>query len=209
MVKKIIVIDSTWDMKSATLQYALKASKGTDTDIAGIFLTADGAQETIDKAGTVLDSVKQEFSSEGVGFSSHVAVPEAGAFMKIIDSLTPASLVLIGEANFTAEMKKGGAGIEALKEKLTCPVTTAEDLVSAQAENKPAKGTNWGMWILYAIGSVLLYGVFFPRIESLNEKLFMSGTVLGGIAIMIAVVIHAWIWGNTTHILPKLFKLEK
>jgi hypothetical protein len=65
------------------------------------------------------------------------------------------------------------------------------------------------MWILYAIGSVLLYGVFFPRIESLNEKLFMSGTVLGGIAIMIAVVIHAWIWGNTTHILPKLFKLEK
>lgn len=208
-MKRIIVIDSKWDMNSTTLQYALKASKGTDTDIAGIFLTTDSSQETVDSAGAALDSVKRKFSSEGVGFSSHVAVPEPDAFMKIMNSLTPASLVLIGEANFTAEMKKGGASIEALKEKLTCPVTTAEDLASAQAEKKPSKGTNWGIWILYAIGSVLLYGVFFPKIPALNEKIFMTGTVLGGIAIMVAVVIHAWIWGNTTHILPKLFKLEK
>jgi hypothetical protein len=196
-------------MNSQAIQYALKVSKGSDTEIAGIFLSADSTKETIDKAGTALDSVKQKFSSEGIGFSSHVVAPEPDVFMKKINSLMPASLVLIGEANFTGEMKKGGASVEALKEKLTCPVTSAEELASAKAEKKPAKGINWGMWILYAIGSVLLYGVFFPRIEMLNEKIFMTGTVLGGIAIMVAVVIHAWVWGNTTHILPKLFKLEK
>ena len=135
--------------------------------------------------------------------------PDADAFMTKINGLMPASLVLIGEADFTAEMKKGGASIEALKEKLTCPVTTAEDLAAAHAGKKPAKGINWGMWIIYAIGSVIMYGVFFPKIEMLNEKIFMTETVLGGIAIMVVVVIHAWVWGNTTHILPKLFKLEK
>ena len=208
-MKRIILIDSKWDINSPALQYALKASKGADTEIAGIFLAADGSRETIDKAGATLETIKQKISSEGVGFSSHVVAPDADAFMTKINGLMPASLVLIGEADFTAEMKKGGASIEALKEKLTCPVTTAEDLAAAHAGKKPAKGINWVMWILYAIGSVIMYGVFFPKIEMLNEKIFMTETVLGGIAIMVVVVIHAWVWGNTTHILPKLFKLEK
>jgi hypothetical protein len=208
-VKRIIVIDSKWDMNSTALQYALKASKGADTEISGIFLAADSSKETVDKAAAALDSAKQTFSSEGVGFSSHVVAPEADAFISTINSLMPASLVLIGEAHFTAEMKKGGASIEALKEKLSCPVATAADAAGAHAEKKAAKGTNWGMWILYAIGSVLMYGLFFPKISLLNEKIFMTGTVLGGVAIMIVVVINAWVWGNTTHILPKLFKLEK
>ena len=208
-MKRIILIDSKWNINSQALQYAMKASKGADTEIAGIFLAADGSKEAIDKAGAVLDSVKQTLSSEGIGFSSHVVAPDADAFMTKINGLMPASLVLIGEATFTGEMKKGGASIESLKEKLTCPVTTAEDLASAHAEKKPAKGFNWGMWIVYAIGSVLSYGLFYPKIEMLNEKIFMTGTVLSGIAIMAAVAIHAWIWGNTTTILPKLFKLEK
>ena len=208
-MKKIILIDSKWDINSAALQYALKASKGSDSEIAGIFLSADSSKETIEKAGVSLEAVKQKLSSEGIGFSSHVVAPDADAFMSKINGLMPASLVLIGEANFTAEMKKGGASIDALKEKLACPVTTAEDLAGAQAEKKPAKGFNWGMWIVYAIGSVLMYGMFYPKIEMLNEKIFMTGTVLSGIAIMAVVVVHAWIWGNATAILPKLFKLEK
>ena len=208
-MKRIILIDSKWDMDSPALQYALKAAKGTDTEIAGIFLAADSSRETIDKGGAALDSVRQKLSSEEVTFSSHVVAPDADVFMKKIDGLMPASLVLIGEADFTADMKKGGASIEALREKLTCPVSTAGDLAASHAGEKPAKDFNWGMWILYAIGSVLMYGLFYPKIESLNEKIFMSETVLGGVAIMAVVVIHAWIWGNTTTILPKLFKLEK
>ena len=208
-MKRIILIDSTWDENSPALQYALKASKGSDSEIAGIFLTADSSKETIDKAGAALDSIKQKFSSEGIGFSSHVVAPESDAFMKKINDLMPASLVLIGEANFTAEMKKGRASVEAMKEKLACPVTTAGDLAGVHAEKKPAKGTNWVKWGMYATGSALMYFVLFPNIKMLNEKLFMTGTVLGAIATMGVVIVHAWVWGNTTHILPKLFKLEK
>jgi hypothetical protein len=208
-LKRIILIDSRWDINSPALQYALKASKGADTEIAAIFLTADDSKEAIDRAGTALDSVKQKFSSEGIGFSSHVVAPDPDSFMKKIDGLMPASLVLIGEADFTSEMKEGGASVEALREKLTCPVTTAADLAGAHVEKKPAKGINWGKWIIYAIGSVIMYGVFFPKIRVINEKLFMTETVLGAIAIMAVVVVHAWVWGHTTQILPKLFKLEK
>ncbi len=207
-MKKIILIDSIWDIRSPALQYALTAAKGTDTEIAGIFLTSDSTSKTFEDAEATLEAIKQEFAAGGITFSSYVTGPEPGAFIRRIDDLMPASLVLIGEANFTGEMKKGGASIEALKEKLTCPVTTAGNLAGAQAGKKAAKGINWGKFIMYAIGSIFMYGIFYPKIVTLNGSLFMKGTVLGGLAIMAVVIVHAWVWGNTTYILPKIFKLE-
>ncbi len=208
-MNKIILIDSKWQVDSPAVQYALNSFKNSDTQITAIFLADNSSAEVIEKAETALQEAKEKFVSAGIGFSSSVVTQDADAFMKLIDDLMPASLVLIGEPNFTADMKKGGASVEALKEKLTCPVTTADDLAGLQKGKKPAKGTNWGMWIIYAIGSAIMYGVFFPRIESLNEKIFMTETILGGVAVMAVVAVHAWIWGNTTTILPKLFKLEK
>jgi hypothetical protein len=209
-LKKIIVIDGKWDMQSPAIQYAMMASRGADTEITGIFLTDDGSREKTEKAEAVLQKVKQECASQGVGFHSLVAAPEAQSFLNKIEALMPASLVIIGDVKFSQEMIKGGASLEALRERLSCPVTTAESLVSARhREEKPARGINWGKWLMYAIGSALMYFVFFPKVKMLNEKLFMTETVLGAIAIMAVVIVHAWIWGNTTHILPKLFKLEK
>jgi len=208
-VKKIILIDSKWDTGSAAFQYALKASKNTDTEVAGVFLVSDNKKETLEKAGELLKSVKQKFAAEGVGFSSHVVTPEPQEFMKKINGLMPASLVLVGSVSFSDEMKKGGVSVEALKKKLACPVTTADALAAAHAEKKHEKGTNWGKWVFYAICSGLMYFVLFPNVRALNEKIFMTGTVLGAIATMGVVVVHAWVWGNTTHILPRLFRLEK
>ena len=208
-MKKIILIDGKWDINSPALQYTLKASKGTDTEIAAIFLAADSSKGTIENARNVLKAAKQAFESEGVSFSSDVVAQDPEAFIKKLNDLMPASLVLIGDAKFTDEMKKGGVSIGVLKEKFTCPVTTAEAIASAHEDKKTAKGVNWGKFIIYAIGSVLMYGVFFPEIEVLNKKIFMTGTVFGGLAIMAVVGVHAWIWGNTTNILPKLFRLEK
>jgi hypothetical protein len=209
-LKKIIVIDGKWDTQTPAIQYALKASKGTDTEIVGIFPAGDSGKGTIEKAEAALKTVKQKMASEGVAFSSYVVAQDAQAFMKRINDLMPASLVIIGDVKFSADMVKGGVSAEALREKLACPVTTAENIPAAgRAEEKPAKGTNWGMWIVYAIGSAFMYVVFYPKIGALNEKVFMSGTVIGAIATMAVVIVHAWVWGNTTHILPKLFKLEK
>ncbi len=191
------------------MKYLLKASKGAGTEITGIFLTADSSVKTIEAAEAALKTAGREFTSGGVGFTSHVVVPEPRAFMKKIDELMPASLVLIGDAVFSDEMVKGGASEAALREKLACPVTTIDALIAGAGAEKKNEGVNWGKFILYAIGSIIMYGVFFPRIDILNEKIFMTGTVLGGLALMVAVVIHAWTWGNTTSILPKLFKLEK
>jgi hypothetical protein len=208
-LKKIIVIDGKWDMQSPAVQYAMKASKGADTEIIGILLVTDGSATTIEKAESNLKKIKQEFSAGGIGFSSYVVSPEPQSFLKKIDELMPASLVIIGDVKFSPDMVKGGASLEALRKRLSCPVTTAAELAGAHAEKKTAKGTNWGMWLIYAIGSALMYFVFFPNVKALNEKLFMTGTVLGALATMAVVVVHAWVWGNTTHILPKLFKLEK
>jgi len=208
-LKKIIVIDGKWDVQSPSVQYAMKASKGADTEVVGIFLADDSGEETVEKAESYLKKVNQEFSAGGISFSSHVVSPEPRSFLKKIDDMMPASLVIIGDVKFSPDMVRGGASLEALRERLSCPVTTAGELAGAHAEKKTAKGTNWGKWLLYAIGSALMYFVFYPNIKELNQKLFMAETVLGAVAIMAVVIIHAWVWGNTTHILPKLFKLEK
>ena len=208
-MKKIILTDDRWDFNSPLLQYALKASKSTDTEIVGIFLIDDRTKETIEKAETTLRAVRQAFTSEGINFSSHVIGADPGAFLKRIDGLMPVSLVLIGDVKFSEEMVKGGVSVKALKEKLTCPVTTIEAIAGAHAEKKHAAGINWGTFIMYLIGSIIIYGVFFPMIKNLNATIFMKGNVLGAIAIMVVGVVTAWVWGNTTHILPKLFKLEK
>ncbi len=208
-MSKIILIDEKWDFDSPISRYVLKMAKGSDTEIVGVCLTGDTEDETVSRAQAVLSDVKQKFASEGVDFTSYVIGPDPKAFMSRIEGLMPASLVILGDITFSDEMIKGGVSAEALKEKLTCPVTTADAIAASHAEKKPAKGINWGIWIIYAIGSLIMYGVFYPYIEVLNEKIFMKGTVLGGLAIMVVVAVHAWIWGNTTHILPKLFKLEK
>jgi len=208
-LKKIIVIDGKWDVQSQSVQYAMKASKGADTEIVGIFLADDGTAKTAEKAESNLKKVKQEFSAAGIGFSSYIVSSEPQSFLKKIDDMMPASLVIIGDVKFSPDMVKGGASLEALRKRLSCPVTTAGELAGAHAEKKTSKGTNWGVWLIYAIGSALMYFVFFPNIKALNSKLFMTGTALGAVATMAVVIVHAWVWGNTTHILPKLFKLEK
>jgi hypothetical protein len=209
-LKKIILIDDRWDFNSPLLQYALKASKSTDTEIAGICFAADATRETINKSETMMREVKNNFAAEGVSFNTYVAGSDPGAFMKKLNDLMPVSLVLIGDVKFSEGMVKGGVSIKALKEKLTCPVTTIEAIIAgAHAEKKHAAGINWGMFILYLIGSMLIYGVFYPMVKNLNATIFMKGDVLGAIAIMVVTIVTAWVWGNTTHILPKLFKLEK
>ncbi|HDH51179.1 MAG TPA: hypothetical protein ENH04_07210, partial [Nitrospirae bacterium] len=195
-MSKIILIDEKWDFNSPISRYALKMAKGSDTEIVGVCLTGDAGDET-SRAQAVLSGVKQKFASEGIDFSSYIIGPDPDAFMKRIDSLMPASLVILGDITFSDEMIRGGANIDAIKSKFQCPVATVDAITLSQEEKRTAEGINWGRWIIYAIGSVLMYAVFFPKIEALNKKIFMAETVLGGLAIMVVVAVHAWIWGNT------------
>ena len=208
-MKRIILIDDGWDIKSPAIQYALKASKGTDTEVVGILLAGSPDNVTMTRAETAFRAVKQVFASEGINFNSQVMGNDSRAFLSKLEGLMPASLILIGSIKFSEVMAKAGVSIETLKRKFTCPVTTSEALTFAHAEKKHAAGINWGAFIMYLIGSIIIYGVFYPMIKNLNATIFMTGTVLGGLAIMLVVVVVAWVWGNTTHILPKLFKLEK
>ncbi|MBF0564361.1 MAG: hypothetical protein HQK89_03875 [Nitrospirae bacterium] len=208
-MRRIIVIDGSLDIDSPALKYAKKASKVSDTEIAWLFLapTEEGTQSK--KIEEHLNLVRQKLEHEGVGFSSYIVAPKPLEFMNKINSLTPANLVLIGDVTFSNEMKKGGVSIESLKEKISCPIANAGTIEAAHARKSSGKEINWGKFLLYFTGSAAIYGLFFPKIAMLNEKLFMSRSVAGALAIIGIIIVHAWVWGNTTHDLPKLFKLEK
>jgi hypothetical protein len=228
-LKRIIVIESNWDIGSPVLQYALKAAKSADTEIVGVSLLAGAT--TLESAQTEvleerLTGVRQRLAQEGVGFSFHFVSAESGKFMDEIKGLMPASLLLVGEKAFAPVSASSApvigsviasVSIEALKKELTCPVVggvgtkalkALEALDAARTGKKASKGVNWVKFLAYAIGSAIMYSIFYPKIVMLNEHLFMAKSVAGSVAIMAVVVVHAWVWGNTTHILPKMFKLE-
>ncbi|MEW6602353.1 MAG: hypothetical protein AB1499_15380 [Nitrospirota bacterium] len=208
-MKKIVVIDSNWVTGSPMLRYVIQASKGNDTEVCGVFLSAGGAANGAGNVKETLNAVREELASEGIGFTSVVVDPDAKDFLSKLESLKPASLVLTGSIRFSEKMKKNGVSFESLKKVMNCPVTTAEAFSSMEKKAHRSKRSGLGKWLMYAAGSAIIYTVLFPNVKMLNEKLFMTGTVLGALATMAVVVLHAWIWGNTTHILPKLFKLEK
>ncbi|MBF0488528.1 MAG: hypothetical protein HQK98_10230 [Nitrospirae bacterium] len=200
-MKRIIVIDDQWAMDSPLLRYALKASKSADTEIIGIMPVAASEMTQLNK--TRLDSAAEQLARDGVRFSSYVVGTEPEEFIGKMKGLMPASLVLVGDIVFDGLIRNGII----LKKELSAPVTTARALDSTPERAK--KGINMGVFMAYTIGSLIMYGVLFPKIVTLNEKLFMSMTVTGAVTTLVVVVVHAWVWGNTVHILPKLFRLEK
>ncbi|MBF0515588.1 MAG: hypothetical protein HQK97_00525 [Nitrospirae bacterium] len=205
-MKRIIVIDNQWEMDSPVLKYALKASKAADTEIIGILPASTTDRAQVNKLMKLLNSATEILASEGVTCSSYVVGTDAEEFISKLKGFMPASLILAGDSALSV-LKKNGITLELLKKEFACPVTTARALESVPEKN--GKDINWGMFVVYAIGSLIMYGIFFPKIVTLNERLFMTMTINGAAAIIAVVVIHAWVWGNTVHILPKMFKLEK
>ncbi|MBF0555372.1 MAG: hypothetical protein HQK96_12595 [Nitrospirae bacterium] len=182
-MKRIIVIDDQWAMDSPVLRYALKASKSADTEIIGLMPVAAAERSQLNKQR--LDSAAEQLAREGVRFSSYVVGTEPEEFISRIKGLMPASLVLVGDGVFDGLIKNGII----LKKELSCPVTTARALDSTP--EKRGKGINLGQFMAYAIGSLIMYGVFFPKIITLNEKLFMSMTATGAAVTLAVVVVHA------------------
>ncbi|MBF0463665.1 MAG: hypothetical protein HQK88_01220 [Nitrospirae bacterium] len=208
-MKKILVIDDSWDINSPVLQYAIKASKAADTAIIGILPTRTGDRTQLNKLERQLNSVKERFAQDGISFNSYVVSVESEVFIDKVKALMPASLVLAGDTVFSDALKNTGVTLKTLKEALSCPVTTARSLNVAHAKADKHGSVNWGMFVVYALCSMVMYGVLYPRIETLNIRLFMTMSVPGAVAVLAIVVVHAWVWGNTVHILPKMFNLEK
>lgn len=218
-MKRILLVGQRLDVDSAAVQYAGSMAKKEGAEIMCLFLIpsstttsdwidtqerlAKKGMEKAKKAGVML---KQHFEDEGVSSSSRMIRFEPEVFIKEMCGLMPADLIIANKLQFPQEL--GHQGIESISDLgafLKCPV------IDAGAMHKsftPVSRRVWSRFMLYGIGSGLIYSVFFPHIKWLN-KFYMTGGILCGLAIMVTVAVHAWIYGNATECLPKFIKMDK
>nr|HID58252.1 universal stress protein [Desulfobacterales bacterium] len=218
-MKRILLLEQKLDESTTAIQYAYRIAKRDGAEVLCLFLipssmtTADWIEtqervvgEDIKKAERIGMRIKQRFEDEGIRFSYRAIRFQPTIFMKELEASMPVDLVIAGRLTSPVEVADLGLGsIGDLGVRLNCPVIDAEAM---QKSFEPISPRLWRRFILYGIGSALMYFVFFPNIKHLN-KFYMGGGILAGLAIMVTVAVHAWVYGSTTECLPKFIRMDK
>lgn len=218
-MKRILLLEQKLDENTAAVLYAARIAREEGAEVSCLFLipssmtTADWIEtqerlvkEGLEKAERVGINIKRRFEDEGVRFYYRAIRFQPTVFMKELEKTKPVDMVIAGKLAFPVEVVDLGVGSVAdIGARLNCPVIDAEAMQKSFA---PISSKLWRRFILYGIGSALIYSVFFPHLKDLN-KFYMGGGILAGLAIMVTVGIHAWIYGSTMECLPKFIKLDK
>ncbi len=219
-VSRILLIGQNLGTDSLAIKYATELAKRKGGEIVCLIPVSPikpsleptiewlEAQEhhlkkEIEKAKRYAKEVSEHFDKHGIACSSYVIKFEKGEFMEKMRALMPVDLVVTDKLEFPPDL--GVKSITDLSAHFKCPVIDAEAVYKTF---KPVSAKLWMKFVLYGIGSAFMYFVFFPHLEELN-KFYMAGNIIGAIAIMATVAIHAWVYGNTMECLPKFIKLDK
>ena len=96
--------------------------------------------------------------------------------------------------------------LEDISLRYKCPAIPLSALLP---EKRKGRGKTLTRALIFGVLSACSYFLFFPQLDKLNHAIYMKGTILGAIAVMVTVPIHAYIYGSFTEVIPKLLGLEK
>ncbi len=151
------------------------------------------------------EKLRQHFARQGSEFSCQDVAFNSAAFLKKLEAMMPADLIISETFRFPGELAHQGIMTVAdLGAHLHC---TAIDADVLQHCIQPVPKKVWGHLLAYGIGSMMLFFVFFPRIEQMNS-FFMSGGIVPALTIMGTAAATAWIYGRTVESLLKWTKLD-
>lgn len=217
---RILLLGQNLDIDSLAIRYATELAKGKGGEIVSLIPVSPmepsleptiewieaqehRVKEEMEKAKRHAKEITEYFDKHGIACSSQVIKFEKGEFMEKMEALMPVDLVITDKLEFPSDLVI--KSITDLSTHFNCPVIDAEAMYKTF---KPVSAKVWMKFLLYGIGSAFMYFVFFPHLQELN-KFYMAGSIIGGIAIMVTVGIHAWVYGNTMECLPKFIKLDK
>jgi hypothetical protein len=161
------------------------------------------AEERLNAYG---ERMASELEAKGQSFRWQLVKGTGEVIMNAINEFLPTDITLTGKLDFEALALKGVHNLEELSSQIHCPVLPVERLVLSEA---PKAKPNLLRFTLFGGLSAAIYLLFFPQIDRLNHSLLMKGTVLGGIAVMSVVALHAYIYGSFTEYLPRFMGLDK
>ncbi len=217
-MEKIIFVEEV-DREPKNISLAIRIAKNKGAKLFAVFLIPV-AVETVDwidvqekqikekeqKVSSFAEGVKKECEDQGVEFEWKVVQYLPRAFMMAMEGFSPADLIIVGDVSLKPLAEEGIKHLEDISARLGCPVLPLKSLIPEEKRSKVSLLTRFA---LFGGLSALSYFVFFPNIDKLNHAIYMKGTIIGALAVLFTVPIHAFIHGSFGESLIKVLGLEK
>lgn len=219
MMKEMLYIENVTGEKSSQIEYAIRLAGAKGLRLSAIFVIPlhpdvadwpDMLEKQVNEAEAKIEILAKKTAAEleanGQSFRWKTIRSTADTLMEAIEGFMPADIALIGKLDLEPLGEKGIHNLEELSSKFHCPVLPVERL----SPNDKSKGKkNILRFLAFGVLSAVSYFYFFPKIDHLNHVVFMKGTALGGLAVMLVVGLHAYIYGSFAEYLPKFIGLDK
>ncbi len=219
MMKEILFIENLMSEKTSQLDEAIGLASTKGLRLSALFVIplyqevsdwVEVHEKQVKEAQARVTAYGEKMAAEMEAseqpFRWKLVMGDGDAVMDAIAEFMPADIILTGKLEFDALALPGIHNLEELSSHLHCPVLPVDRLA---VDEKPKAKVKWLRFAIYGGLSAAIYLFFFPQIDRLNHSLFMKGTILGGIAVMVVVALHAFIYGSFTEFLPRFMGLDK
>ncbi|MCG6894072.1 MAG: hypothetical protein LJE65_10735 [Desulfobacteraceae bacterium] len=219
MMKEILFIENLSNEKSSRLDEAIGLASTKGLRLSALFVIplysdvsdwVEVHEKQVKEAEARMTAYGEKMASEMEAveqpFRWRVVQGNADAVMDAISEFMPADIILTGKMDLEALGLPEIHNLEELSSHLHCPVLPVDRLAVDEA---PKAKIKWAGFCIFGLLSAASYFIFFPQIDYLNHILLMKGTVLGGIAVMVVVALHAFIYGSFTEYLPRFMGLDR
>jgi len=218
-MEKILYIENLMDEKSSRVNHAVNIAEKKGLELSALFVIPvhpdvtdwikvqeKQIKEAQEKVNQFVRKLEAELTEKGLPFAWKIVQSAPTVFMQAIEAFTPVDVIMTGKLDLAPLAEKGIKTLEDISSRFGCPVLPVEGLLTDKDEKK---GKGSFRFLVFAGLSAASYLLFFPYIDKLNHLIFMKGTILGGLAVMVVVPIHAYIYGSFTEYLPKWLGMEK
>ncbi len=203
-MEKIVFIEQGIDPEHDTFGSILEMSAKRQANV--VWLLVCDANELSDMETRAKQMAAQKQEETGVQISSHVVEYTADNFISALNQFAPMDLIITGRLELEPLAEQGIKELEDISTRYKCPTLP---LTALMPEKKASRTKLLMRGLIFGILSAAIYFFFFPQLDKLNHAIYMKGTILGALAVMVTVPIHAYIYGSFTEIFPRLLGLEK
>ena len=206
-MERIVFIERGVDPQDEGLGFMCEVAKRRKAKVFWLLAVdasdMDRAQEHAERA---LKKYKEKVAQAEADLDCRVIRYEAKEFISTLEELSPMDLIVACRLDLSPLAEEGIKELEDISLRHKCPTIP---LTALLPEKKASKGRILTRAVVFGALSACSYFFFFPQLDKLNHAIFMKGTFLGAIAVMVTAPIHAYIYGSFTEVIPKLLGLEK
>lgn len=206
-MEKIVFIEQGIDPEEKGLKMMEQIAREKNAEIHWLLVLESGNISSLKEKGEKLaDKYNNSLNVEKELFFYRSIEYSPSNLLNSLNELSPMNLIVTSQLNLEPLSEEGIKELEDLSLRYKCPVIALSALMPEEKKSKTKLLTKT---LFFGGLSVCSYFLFFPQLDKLNHAIYMKGTIVGAIAVMITVPIHAYIYGSFTESLPKLLGLEK